>query len=454
VTRARLAAALVALAVHASPLCAQDLTGNWIGAFVRAGGAQPVTAEVARQGDSLRLALTFADRPTGQRLLTAPLRRDSLGRYTFATPYGPALAALDTAVRELVGTVGADSLGMRVHLKRTVPPPTHGVAREAIRIASGRVALPGTIFRPAGVERPAAAIFVQGRGCGPVGGLERQAELLAGHGIAALVYDKRGADTLVRPCATATIPDLAEDVVAAAEYLAARGDVDPARIGAIGWSAGGWVVARASERARRPLAFLALMVGPSTSVERQQVGSTAALARLLRLAPADSTMAMRYMELTFARGDRAGRYAEMQRILEAGRRVGWVPNILEPDDVPGSVAGMDSLWAVRNAYDPGPALRRFRGPVLALYGGADPVVPADENAARLRALAAEARNERVRAAIVPGAGHGLEQRDELRTVRVGPRELSYWHSRRSAPQLMDELLAFLRREGMLPNAAP
>ena len=80
-------------------------------------------------------------------------------------------------------------------------------------------------------------------------------------------------------------------------------------------------------------------------------------------------------------------------------------------------------------------------------------MPADENVARLRALAAEARNDRVRAVIVPGAGHGLEQRDELRTVRVGPRDLTYWHSRRSAPHLFDELLGFLRHEGMLPDAA-
>ena len=131
--------------------------------------------------------------------------------------------------------------------------------------------------------------------------------------------------------------------------------------------------------------------------------------------------------------------------------MGWVNDILEPDDIPGSVAGMDSLWAVRNAYDPGPALRRFRGPVLALYGGADPVVPADENVARLMALAREGRNDRVRALVVPGAGHGLEQRDELRTVRLGQRELAYWHSRRAAPQLLDELIGFLRREGMLPD---
>jgi hypothetical protein len=211
------------------------------------------------------------------------------------------------------------------------------------------------------------------------------------------------------------------------------------------------VSARASSRAG--LAFLVLLVGPSTSVEAQQRGSMAVVARRLRLAPGDSAAAARYVALMFDRGDRAARYAELTRLLADGRRAGWAQAFLDPDDIAGSEAAADSLWARRNAYDPADDLRRFRGPVLALYGGADEVVPAAENVARLRQLAAEGGNARVRAVVVPEAGHGLEQGDGVRSVDLGGgAPLAYWKPRRTAPHLLEELVGFLRREGMTGDA--
>jgi pimeloyl-ACP methyl ester carboxylesterase len=219
----------------------------------------------------------------------------------------------------------------------------------------------------------------------------------------------------------------------------------------VSWSAGGWVSAHASARAR--LAFLALLVGPSTSVEAQQLGSTAALAHRLRLAPQDSADAVRFVTVTVGPGDRASRYAELRRLLDRGRSAGWVRQILEADDIPESEAGTDSLWARRNAYDPAPDLRRFRGPILAVYGGADDVVPAGENAALLRRIATDAGNARVRALVVPLAGHGLEQPAAMRTVDLGTgTPFAYWKSRRAAPQFLDALVGFLREHGLTGDA--
>jgi acetyl esterase/lipase len=232
--------------------------------------------------------------------------------------------------------------------------------------------------------------------------------------------------------------------------------VDAARIGAMGWSAGGWAVTQASALAARPgrtpLGFLVLLVGPATSVARQQIGSNAAAAHMIGLSPADSADAVRYMEVAVGGGDRARRFAELRRLLANGERAGWARAFLEADDIPRSAAGVDSLWAVRNAYDPAAALRAFRGPLLALYGGADPVVPAEENAALLRRLAGEGGNARVRAVVVPEANHGLEQRAGRRVPPGGAETDAYWKFGRPAPQLAEELLAFLRAHGLA--AAP
>jgi fermentation-respiration switch protein FrsA (DUF1100 family) len=233
-------------------------------------------------------------------------------------------------------------------------------------------------------------------------------------------------------------------VVAAGRWLAARADVDSTRIGTVSRSAGGWVSAAASAHTR--LAFLAMLVGPSTSVARQQLGSMEVVAHQLHLTPRDSADAVRYVEVSIGPGDRAARYAALRRLLDAGRRAGWAQAFLEPDDIAETEAGADSLWARRNAYDPAGDLRRFPGPILAIYGGADEVVPFAENVALLRRLG----SSRVRTVVVPEAGHGLDQAEGMRSVRLGTgAALSYWKARRTPPIVHEELLEFLRREGMM-----
>jgi dienelactone hydrolase len=439
----RIAALLVGCAAAAGAQAPNGLVGRWTGAVVRAGGVESLAVDIVPNGDSLAALLAFPDRPLAPPA-RVPVRAAGPGVWRFGTPYGAALVALDSAVQELVGTVGADSLATRVHLRRALPPATHDATREAVRVPSGRVTLPGTLFRPSGVARPAVAILVQGRGCGPVTGFEMQGEMLARHGVAALVYDKRGVDPAVRRCETATIAEFAEDVVAAARWLAARADVDSTRIGTVSRSAGGWVSAAASARAR--LAFLAMLVGPSTSVARQQIGSMEVVAHQLHLTPRDSADAVRYVEVSIGPGGRAARYTELRRLLDAGRRAGWAQAFLEPDDIAETEAGADSVWARRNAYDPADDLRRFQGPILAIYGGADEVVPFAENVALLRRLG----SARVRTVVVPEAGHGLDQPEGTRSVRLGTgAELSYWKARRTPPIVHEELLAFLQREGMI-----
>ncbi|HEU0077483.1 MAG TPA: alpha/beta fold hydrolase [Longimicrobiaceae bacterium] len=413
--------------------------GYWAGAFVRAGSAQPASAEFARDGDTLRVELAVPERVY---LWPARVERDSLGRFRFPTPYGAARLALDTVSGEMAGPAGADSLGIRLHLKRSVRP--HGappLTREEVVFRSGAVTLSGTLLRPAGVTRPAVAVVVYGRGCSRRSPYLGYGELLARHGTAALVFDKRGTGDSGGECPLATVQDLADDVSAAVRFLAGRRDVDTARIGALSWSAGGWVGALATRRA--PLAFLAMHVGPATDVRAQQLGNMRAVLRRLGVRGADSAAAVRYVELMFAGGDRQARYDEMVRLAREGERTGWPGAFLDRGDFPRRPSEADSLWVRLHAYDPAPELRRFRAPLLALYGGDDEVVPPGDNVDLLRRL-----NPRARVQVVSGTGHDLALGGAMRALGTGSGAVTYWRFPRAAPEGVEALLAFLRENGM------
>jgi hypothetical protein len=184
-------------------------------------------------------------------------------------------------------------------------------------------------------------------------------------------------------------------------------------------------------------------VGPATDVRAQQLGNLRATLRRLGVHGADSAAAVRYVELMFAGGDRQARYDEMVRLARDGQRTGWPGAFLDRGDFPRRPSEADSLWVRLNDYDPAPELRRFRGPLLALYGGADDVVPAGENVDLLRRL-----SPRARVRVVPGAGHDLAVDGEMRTLGAGSDAVSYWKFPRAAPEGVEALLAFLRESGM------
>ncbi|MFP5283834.1 MAG: alpha/beta hydrolase family protein, partial [Actinomycetes bacterium] len=92
------------------------------------------------------------------------------------------------------------------------------------------------------------------------------ARTLAASGIAAISYQKRtqGYSPVARDFGR-----LAADAVAAADLLAATPGIDPSRIGALGFSEGGWVAPLALQQAPSRFAFLALASAPVVSPLQQ-----------------------------------------------------------------------------------------------------------------------------------------------------------------------------------------
>lgn len=287
----------------------------------------------------------------------------------------------------------------------TVPEPPHHTAVE-VAVPHGDVVLAGTLTLPGGPGPHPAAVLVTGRGphdrdetLGPHRPFRLLADTLARAGVAVLRTDDRGVGGSTGSLAGATYDDLVGDTLAAVDLLRSRPDVDPARIGLIGHSEGGWLAPLAAVRG--PVAFVVSIAGPA-------VPGTDVLVEQSRLLPglpgvgADPARFPAFVAAFAARlraGDRDG-----ARALAAAAVAAAGPDRPAAQQEAEVVALMDRERFL--LHDPAPALRALRVPVLALFGSLDRQVSPAQNEAPMRALLAGDRDATV--LTFPGLNHQMQ----------------------------------------------
>jgi hypothetical protein len=270
---------------------------------------------------------------------------------------------------------------------------------------SAGVRLAGTLTLPEGKGPFAAVVLIAGSGAN---GRDEKvfghapflvlADHLTRHGVAVLRFDKRGVGQSTGDFAAATTADFAADAEAGAAYLRSRPEIDRRRIGLIGHSEGGVIAPMVAER-DPAIAFLVLMAGPGVRGDRIIMAQTRAIAAASGAPPAaleaGEARQRRFLDVLMAAKDQAAAETAVRGMLE-----GRMPDAA----VEAQVKVAASPWYRSYiAYDPAPALRRLRIPVLALIGSKDLQVPPDQNLPALRA--ALAGDPRAEVAELPGLNH-------------------------------------------------
>jgi dienelactone hydrolase len=277
------------------------------------------------------------------------------------------------------------------------------IEQEDVRFASGDVELAGTLLRPAGDERRAAAVVLGGSNWAKRDACRRDAEILTSFGLATLIFDRRGNGESPGK-AVHSFHDDATDALAAVRFLRGRADVVRDQVGVTGRSQSGWIAPLTATMGEKEVAFLILFVPPAVSpVEQEKTRRTNALA--------DAGFDADTQDLVRRHVDTAADYAETHRgwdeysTLRARAVAAGIPadelEPVAPDDP-------DWKWGELNwRYDPVPTLERVKTPTLAIFGAADRnVVPAN-NLPRMRQALERAGNRDVTLIEVPGANHGL-----------------------------------------------
>jgi len=148
----------------------------------------------------------------------------------------------------------------------------------SVSYRSGDATLAATLYLPPAPGRHPAVVIVHG--ASPLKRMfyDLWADRIARKGFVVLLADMLGVGGSGGEferndnSSSANITRLADDVVAGADFLATRAEVDTAHIGLVGLSQAGWVAPRAAERSPR-VRFMALITAPSVSVREKEVWS-------------------------------------------------------------------------------------------------------------------------------------------------------------------------------------
>lgn len=163
-------------------------------------------------------------------------------------------------------------LEQREMVRRERFPDGYRILERDASFESNGAMLAGTLFYPDAAGPFPALVVVHGSGRMTRTDFMGPAEGLVPLGYAVLVYDKRGvgeSEGVYQNVGTYNSDDvlneLADDAAAGADLLATQTDIDPERIGIIGWSQASWIIPLAAAKTDN-IHYMVNVVGPVMSV--------------------------------------------------------------------------------------------------------------------------------------------------------------------------------------------
>jgi dienelactone hydrolase len=328
---------------------------------------------------------------------------------------------------------------------------------------SGDLTLRGKLVKPPGAGPFPAVVLVQGSGDESAVDYDHGPYLFASHGIATLVYDKRGTGGSEGEYGQ-NFHVLARDLLAAVEWLRGRTDVDASRIHLAGYSQGGWIAPLAASKTDG-IRSLLIGYGPMVPITGEDRWGYVYALQKKGFGEDALREADRINEVLSAIVDRReDRWDELGRLLDEAEGKPWFAAVKGSDSMLGFVADtrmprrvlrLYAAWKLRDTggepfadrlYDPYPTVASLTAtPSLWIFGGEDHSMPTGWTVEKLAELRAAGRPIRIE--IFPAADHGI-----LRFAEDGDggrRFLGY------EPGYFQMQVAWLRQQsGLQPLKAP
>lgn len=259
------------------------------------------------------------------------------------------------------------------------------------------------------------------------------ADHLTRQGIAVLRYDKRGVGKSKGDYAKATLLDFAADTQAAVAYVRTLPEIDGQKVGLIGHSEGGATVPLVAQK-DPSIAYVVLLAGMVAKGSDVLVAQNEAINRAMGMKESDvklSASQVRTMLGLAASPKSNDEVAKDVRAFIATQGLGKT----EQD---ASAQFFSSPWARHlMTYDPVPALKTLKMPVLALNGSKDLQVLPDQNIPPLKA--ALAQNPKAEIEVVEGVNHLFQ------TAKTGAPVEYQQIEETITPKVLDRIGVFVKK---------
>jgi uncharacterized protein len=267
-----------------------------------------------------------------------------------------------------------------------------------ITFSNGPTKLAGSLILPPTGNSLTAVVFLHGSGAEGRWASRFLATQLARHGIAALIFDKRGVGASTGDWRKAIPEDLAGDGVAAVARLLQEPRINKRRIGIHGHSQGGTLAPLVAARSKN-VAFVIGSAAAGLPTDSVEVYSVLNSVYPKAKTAADSADARAYVSELVAVAYHGHPRQKLDAIIAVSKDRPWFFQPPAPDN---------SYWSFSRVYERYQPLQwwaKVRVPVLLVYGAEDRRVPPSESAARIADTLHRAGNHDVTVRIFPGADH-------------------------------------------------
>ena len=275
------------------------------------------------------------------------------------------------------------------------------------------VRLAGTLYLPEGNPPFPVTVIVHGseRGHRANRGYQSWVERFRQAGLGVFVWDKRGVGESGGSYMEA--PDLhipARDVADWVALLATRQDVDPDRLGVMGWSQGGWIGPLAASRSGG-IKYVVSISGPGVSPLRQNIYDKTNRLRLEGVTPAQASAGSLAVRLTMTYLATGENRDSAETAWEAVSGEQWFEESYRGIPMLDRESALSDerfqQFVVHNRYQPFPVLASLDVPLLAVFGSADRIVPVAASIRAFRTAFEQSGNPGLTVRVFEGADHGI-----------------------------------------------
>jgi len=382
---------------------AQHLIGQWSGVAQDGSEETQLALTIRRVKDGLSASMTLPDIGVSGWPAQSVEKTENTLEVVFPSDFGPQQMVLSIEGQLMTGRWQESRFEKAALVELTHVEVGSPASEHRILIEGPAGKLGATLIMPACTDGCPGIVFLHGSGPQPRDANRFAAHALADHGIASIIYDKRGVGESEGDLDGITFDGLAADAIAVADVL--RHQPGVSSVGFFGHSQGGWLAPLAGSQWAHT-AFVITSAGPAVPPSREAEWDVVRRLRAAGLSHETEERAREIIQL-WHQGVRLGDWSPFDHALSVTKAEKW----FETADF-GVFMNHPSETFARSYrafmdYDPIPALSALTVPMLSILTPDDESIDAVETESILRELRSNGHDIELK--IYPGYDHSMRR---------------------------------------------